>query len=457
MRLYFSVLPLFCSVVFRLETTKLVLTELLCSAMSSASGSGGVHSAVFDAGADVPGLQFPIPDDLTVGLHDHLAGDEFDAEHWHEVGNRWRVLCRRYLAYVSHQAGGSLRWMKELAAQQPETLEIYVETLSGKSITLPYYHSDLKQGIVSVQLIKKRIQQLEAIPIYQQQLMLNDRLLHDYDRLDDYHKLEGSSLHLVVLSNASSQCKCPHDLDAADMMKMYWTLEYYEFETLTDLVAILRHRLWFMSQLGPDMLPTISQKMEHYARQQTDWWGRATGSQCRWQGKRERNIIFKRGDPRRYVCREWKEHDILPCLRCILYADVQTLHAAVAEYDRISDAAKKKFQGYTKADFSALDRRARRAAERKELHSASLEYDRETTRGYCVMEQMLVDAQILPREQRSADFLTNKYWGTPPHGWADQQIPEPMVIQRQALAAGLRMQRHTLTYSATMRSCEKEG
>ena len=425
MILYFSVLPVFCSVVFRLETTKPVLTELLCCAMSSASGSGsgGVHSAVFDVASDVHGLQFPIPDDLSVGLHDHLNRLGFDAEYWKEMGKRWRTLCRCYLAYVSQQAGGSLHWMKEVAAQQPDEqiLEIYVETLSGRSITLPCHRSDLKRRIVSVQLIKKKIQQLEAIPFFQQQLMLNDRLLHDYERLDEYDKLERSNLHLVVLSSASSQCRCPHDLDAADMMKMYWTLQYYDFENLAGLEAVLRHRLWFMSQLGPHMLPTTSERMELYGRHQADWWERAAHSQCGWQ--------------RCFGCREERERNILYSLRCVLYGDVQTLHAAVAEYDRISNAAKKKFLGYKPATFAALDYRHALRLERL----APAEYDREMTRGCSVMEQMLFDANILPLE-RYVRFLNGVY-GTPPHGWADQQIPEPMVTQRQAVAAGVRLLR----------------
>jgi hypothetical protein len=179
----------------------------LLSAMSSASGSGsgGVHSAAFNYKSY--GLQFPIPDELDVGLHDHLARDGFDGEYWKEMGKRWRALCRRFLGYVSHQAGGSLHWMKKLAAQQAheQAIEIYVETFSGRIITLPFDRSDLNRRRLSVHLIKKRIQQFEAIPFSQQQLMLNDCLLDDYDELDDYDKLEGSSLHLVVMEvNGSS-------------------------------------------------------------------------------------------------------------------------------------------------------------------------------------------------------------------------------------------------------------
>ena len=103
---------------------------------ASGSGSGGVHSTargyVSGKGPSY-GLQFPIPDELDVGLHDHLARDGFDGKYWKEMGKRWRALCRRLLGYVSHQAGGSLHWMKELAAQQVHSTA--GEYVSGKGLS----------------------------------------------------------------------------------------------------------------------------------------------------------------------------------------------------------------------------------------------------------------------------------------------------------------------------------
>ena len=120
---------------------------------------------------------------------------------------RWRALCRRLLGFVTRQAGGSLHWMKELAARQAheQTIQIYVETFSGRIITLEFGRLDLGRRGLSVHLIKKRIQQFEAIPFSQQQLILNDHVLVDGESLHDYDKLEGSSLHLVVMTvNGSS-------------------------------------------------------------------------------------------------------------------------------------------------------------------------------------------------------------------------------------------------------------
>ena len=105
----------------------------------------------------VYGIQFPIPDELDVGLHDHLALDGFNVRYWKEMGKRWRALCRRLLWHVSQKAGSKLQWMKELAAQQAheQTIEIYVETLSGEIITLQFNRFNLHRGRLTVDLIKK--------------------------------------------------------------------------------------------------------------------------------------------------------------------------------------------------------------------------------------------------------------------------------------------------------------
>ena len=89
----------------------------------------------------VYGIQFPIPDELDVGLHDHLALDGFNVQYWREMGKRWRALCRRLLCHVSQKAGSKLQWMKELAAQQAreQTIEIDNHDKTLFTIARPSY------------------------------------------------------------------------------------------------------------------------------------------------------------------------------------------------------------------------------------------------------------------------------------------------------------------------------
>ena len=176
------------------------------------------------------------------------------------------------------------------------------------------------------------------------------------------------------------------------MQKMWWAIYHDAFENLEEFLEILKHRLWFMSQLGPHMQPTVSAKLQAYAQPQIEWWKRAANSQC--ERMQNGNILYN--------------------LRCVLYADVQTYLAAVAECDRIHDAANKKFLGFTRTQWLA-DRKCTR-----EKEFGSPEYYRECTRAYDVMEQMLKEAQLLPINASSVIAILKERWGTPTREWEDQ-------------------------------------
>ena len=195
-------------------------------------------------------------------------------------------------------------------------------------------------------------------------------------------------------SSASSQCKCPHDLDAADMKKLWCEIDdCADIENLHELVAILTHRLWCMSQLGPHMQPTVPAKLQAYAQPQIEWWKRAANSQC--ERMQNGNILYN--------------------LRCVLYADVQTYLGAVAECDRIQNAAHMKFLGFTEAE-CRREYDTWTEATRKEKEFGTPEYWRELTRAYSVMEQMLKEAQLLPISASSVIAILRE-WGTPTLEW----------------------------------------
>ena len=138
---------------------------------------------------------------------------------------------------------------------------------------------------------------------------------------------------------ASSQCQCPHDLDAADMKKLFCEIQHHSWGDSKDgLVALLKHGLSCMS---PQKGPLVPAKLQAYAQRQTDLW--------KWAANRQ--------------CKRMPNGDVLCNLRCGLYAAVQTYLAAVAEYDRIQDAP---------------------------------EYERELNRAHDVAERMLMEAGLLP-------------------------------------------------------------